>query len=194
MTQAILLIAALALFFFGSLSYVRDTFAGRSKPNRMTMLIWALGPFIACAAALSDGGSWALLPVFMGGLGPFLIFLASFTNSQAYWRLGVLSYVCGIVAMLALVLWRLTADPAVAVLFSILADGLAAFPTIVKAWRHPETETRIAYVFANLNALLGLLFSVDRSFTQTGFLWYLFICNGILIIALYRPALPHRRV
>ena len=88
MIQAILIAAAVVQFLFGSLAYVRDTLAGRSRPNRMTMVIWAAGPFIAIAAALSSGGTWALLPVFIKAAWVLsLFFLHHFVNPKAYWQL-----------------------------------------------------------------------------------------------------------
>src|SRR5215469_15747249 len=96
-SAAILIIGAVIQFFVGSLAYVRDTLEGKSKPNRMTFLIWAAGPFIGVGAGIAAGAAWwALLPVFVGGLGPFAIFLASFRNPAAHWQLGPLDYACGI--------------------------------------------------------------------------------------------------
>ena len=83
----LLIIASLIQFFFGSLVYVRNTFLGRSKPNRMTFLIWAAGGFISAGAAYTAGAGWVALPAFASGIGPFLIFLASFHNPNAYWQL-----------------------------------------------------------------------------------------------------------
>lgn len=84
----ILILASLVQFFVGSLAYVRDILKGKSKPNRMTFLIWAAGPFIGVPAAIVAGATWwALLPVFMAGLGPCVIFLVSFRNPAGYWKL-----------------------------------------------------------------------------------------------------------
>src|SRR5690348_5964176 len=138
----ILIVAALVQFFGGSMFYVRDTLKGKSKPNRMTFLIWAAGPFIGVAAGIAAGAAWwALLPVFVAGLGPFAIFLSSFKNPNAYWKLGVIDYICGALAILALVLWVLTTSPILAIVFSIAADALALGPTLLKSWQYPETET-----------------------------------------------------
>jgi hypothetical protein len=185
---AVLLAGALVQFFVGSLAYVRDTLKGKSRPNRMTFLIWAAGPFIGVAAGLVAGAAWwALLPVFVAGLGPFAIFLSSFKNPAAYWQLGALDYACGALAVLALILWRLTADPTTAIISAILADALASLPTISKSWRHPETETGLTYFAALCNVSLGLLLAPSCTFSQIGFLAYLFIVDLILTVAANRP-------
>jgi hypothetical protein len=75
-----------------------------------------------------------------------LIFLASFTNKKAYRKLEKIDYICGIFSALALVLWRVTKEPAVATIFAILSDGFAAIPTLRKGWRYPETETVLGFI------------------------------------------------
>jgi hypothetical protein len=191
---AILIVGALVQFFGGTLAYVRNTLKGKSKPNRMTFLIWAAGPFIGLGAGIAAGAAWwALLPVFAGGLGPFAIFLASFKNPAAYWKLGPLDYACGILAALALVLWVLTANPITAIVFSILADALASFPTVIKSWRHPGTETGLTYFIALCNVSLGLFVAPSHTFPQIGFLVYLFIADLTLAITANRPWLRKRR-
>ena len=168
--------------------YVWDTLKGKSRPNRMTLLIWAAGPFIGVAAGIVAGAAWwALLPVFVAGLGPLAIFLSSFVNPNAYWKLGALDYTCGALAVLALVLWAVTNDPVVAVVLSIAADALASFPTIVKSWKFPETETGFTYFVALCNVTLGLFLAPSHSFVQVGFLVYLILCDAILSIAANRP-------
>jgi len=185
---ALLIAGALVQFFVGSLAYVGDTLKGKSKPNRMTFLIWAAGPFIGVAAGIAAGAAWwALLPVFVAGLGPFAIFLSSFKNPAAYWRLGVLDYTCGALALTALILWALTADPTTAIIAAILADALASFPTISKSWKYPETETGFTYFAALCNVSLGLLVTPSYTFSQIGFLVYLFIADLILTVATNRP-------
>ncbi len=185
MVIAILIVAALVHFFVGSLAYVRNTLNGISQPNRMTFLIWAIGPFIGVVAGLAAGGSWALLPVFMSGFGPFCIFLASFANPRAYWKLGWLDYICGALAIIALVLWLITDNPINAIIFAIAADVFALWPTLIKAWRFPKTETGRAYCIAFLNVCIGILVST-RNFSDMAFLTYLFVANAALVVAIYR--------
>ena len=184
---AILIVGALAQFFGGSLLYVLNTLKRKSKPNRMTFLIWAAGPFIGVAAATAAGVAWwILLPVFVSGLGPLAIFLASFKNPSAYWKLGTIDYACGALAVLALILWAITTNPIIAIVFAITADGLASYPTILKCWKYPETETGTTYFIALCNVTLGLLVASHYDFLHIGFLVYLFLCDVVLVVAIYR--------
>ena len=183
----VLLFGAVVQFSIGSMSYVRDTLAGKSKPNRMTFLMWSVGPFIGVIAGVMSGVVWwILLPVFMSGFGPFAIFISSFKNPNAYWQLHSFDYICGALAVLALVLWAITNNPIIAIWFAIASDAFASLPTIFKSWVHPETETGFAYFVAMCNVLLGLVLAPAYTFDHIGFLTYFFICDFILVVAIYR--------
>ena len=164
-----LVIAGSAVNFFGSSFYILRTLRGTTKPNRVTYFIWALAPMIAFAAAISDGVGWAALPVFVSGFIPFLIFLASFANKNAYWKLGRFDYACGGISLLALYLWYVTGDPAVAVFFAILSDALASLPTLIKSWKFPETEYWSGYASAIVAAITALIAVPSFTFTNHSF-------------------------
>ena len=61
----------------GAISYIKETLKGNTKPNKVTWLLWAIAPLIATFAALSDGVRLSVLPIFMSGFGPLLVFIAS---------------------------------------------------------------------------------------------------------------------
>jgi len=71
----------------GIVSYIKETIQGKTKPNKITWLLWSIAPLIATFAALSDGVKLSVLPVFMSGFGPLLVLLASFVNKKSYWKL-----------------------------------------------------------------------------------------------------------
>ena len=125
MFEFLVVIAALASLV-AAIAYIRSMSKGKTKPNRVTWLMWTIAAFTAAWAAFSSGVTWAAVPVFMSGLSPFMILLASFFNKRAYWRLSALDYVCGALSSLALVLWYITENPDVAIVFAIFSDALAA--------------------------------------------------------------------
>ena len=76
-----------AVQLIGISDYIKETVKGNTKPNRVTWLLWAVAPLIATVAALTEGVRLSVLPVFMIGLGPLLVFIFSFVNKQSYWKL-----------------------------------------------------------------------------------------------------------
>ena len=193
MLQYLVLFGA-AINAAGSLHYIRDTLRGRTKPNRVTYLMWGIAPLIATAAALSKGVTWAVVPVFMSGFCPLMVFLSSFVNRNGYWKLGTLDYLCGVFSALALILWALTAQPIIAIILAIISDGLAALPTLAKSWSYPETETGIAYVLAIVSASTSFAAVQHWTFAECGFPIYLVVLSSALSFSVYRrkplPAIP----
>lgn len=171
---------------FGIFFYIRETIKGKTKPNRITWFMWSVAPFIATAAALSSGVTWAALPVFMSGFSPFLVFLSSFWNPKSYWRLGMFDYLCGLFSILALILWAITQNPTVAIVFAIASDAFAGVPTVVKCWKKPETETWTPFFAGLISAATTFSIINTWSFTEYAFSAYLITLNCILLIAIFR--------
>ncbi len=191
MLQYMVFIGA-ALQLIGALSYVKKTLSGHAKPNRMTWLMWTIAPLIGTAAAIASGVRWAVLPVFMAGFGPLLVFLSSFVNPKSYWQLGSFDYICGLFSLLALILWGITKQPIIAIIFSIASDGFAAVPTLVKAWRYPETETVAAYVATLFSVFTGFLAVKNWNVSSLAFLVYLMIIDVSLVGAILRGTIRQR--
>jgi len=182
-----------AIGWIGSAAYLRDTLAGRTKPHRVTFLIWGTAPLIGVAASFANGVRWAALPVLMTGLAPALIFLASFHNKNARWEIRPFDYICGAFSILALMLWGLTHEPDIAILFAILSDALAALPTMRKAWTHPETETPLAYATSLISVLTSFVVMPEFTFSACAFPVYLLGCNSIILLVLGRKKLGHAK-
>ncbi len=166
--------------------YVKDTINGKTKPNRVTWLLWSVIPFIAVAAALADGVRWAVLPVFMAGFGPLLVFISSFINSQSYWKLDKFDYSCGAFSVLALALWWVTKEPLLAIILSIAADGFAEAPTLIKTWKYPNTETVMPYFFGVFNACTCFFALKTFSASELSFPIYIVIADSLVIMAFYK--------
>ena len=184
-----LVFAAAFAMLVATYVYVRSMFRGGAKPNRVTWLMWSVAPFIATAAAVSNGVGWATLPVFMTGISPLIIFSASFFTRKAYWKLGKFDYACGALSGLALALWYVTKDPNVAISFAIASDALASAPTFAKAWRYPETESPWPYVVGIFNALSSFGAITLWTFSAYAFPVYLAVISVLLCLAVFNKKL-----
>ena len=185
MLQYIVIIGAVVQLI-GIYYYIRETIRGNTKPNRVSWLMWSIAPMIGAAAALSDGVRWAVLPVFMAGFGPFLVFIASFVNSKSYWKLEKYDYFYGALSVLALVFWWITKEPLVAIFLAIASDGFAAAPTFIKSWKAPESESAVAYTTGVFNALTGFFALKTFGLSEIAFPIYLVLLNLGLTITIYR--------
>lgn len=168
-------ILGVVIAILGSLKYAVETIQGRVKPNRVTFFLWALAPLIAFTAEIKQGVGIQSLMTFGAGFSPLLILLASFVNKKSEWKLSSFDFTCGALSLMGLLLWYVTRVGNIAITFSILADGLAALPTIVKSFHYPETENGWVYLTGAISASLTLL-TIDRwDFAHYGFPAYILI-------------------
>ena len=94
-------------------------------------------------------------------------------------------------AVAGIVLWALTDDPNLAILFALVADLLAGLPTVIKSYRHPETESWIAYAISTLGFGMGVLAIQTFTFENYAFIGYLFLLNGLLALLASRKYHRH---
>src|SRR6185295_3849327 len=118
------------------------------------------------------GAGLSVLPVFFAGFGPLVVILISLAHKNLIWKIGPLDIFCGFLSLLALVIYVLTHSLGISILFAILADGLAAVPTIVKAWNFPESEFAAGYLPGIINNIIGLHIIKNWVFTIYSFSVY----------------------
>jgi hypothetical protein len=185
---------AAAIAFFGVVSYARDTWRGTTKPNRVSWFLWTLIPLIAFAAQLNEGVIYQSALTFVSGFGPAVVLAASFRDRQAYWRITKYDWLCGGLSLLALILWAITKTGAIAILLSIFADALAATPTVIKSYRHPDSESAGAFGLGIIAAVITLLTIQNWTFASYAFAAYLLFSDGIIFVLVKFPNLRPRKV
>jgi hypothetical protein len=171
----------------GSISYLIDTLRGIAKPNRVSFFFWGLAPLIAFFAEIQQGVGLASLMTFAVGFSPLLILSASFFNKNSYWKITRLDLICGTLSLLGLLLWQIIKVGNVAIFFSIMSDGLASVPTIIKSYRAPETENWKVYFGSAISAAITLMTIKVWNFQNYAFPAYIFIvCLFLFILIKFR--------
>ncbi len=84
--EYIVILGAVVSMIFG-LGYAKGVIKGEVKPNKISWLMWSIAPLIAAIAAFSNGVRLSVLPVFMSGFVPLVIFVISLVNKKAYWKI-----------------------------------------------------------------------------------------------------------
>ena len=166
--------------------YCRNMLYGKTRPNLVSWFIWMLAPFIVVFFQLKAGAGLSVVPVFMTGFGPLVVVTFSLCIKKGYWKINTLDIICGIFALMALVLYVITHNLGISVFFAILSDGLAAIPTLVKSWKFPETETAVAYASSIFSNTLGLLIIKNWIFPIYSFGIYNILINATTVFCIYR--------
>jgi hypothetical protein len=135
---------------------------------------------IAVAAQIDDRPGPEVAVTFVLGLGPLVVSAIAFCTDRSASRLTPFTLGCAVASVAGVVLWQLTAKPALAIVFCIVADLLATLPTLRKAYAAPESEYAPPYLLSVL-AMLVTLGTVDGGdFTAYGFPLYMLLVNVTL--------------
>ncbi len=173
--------AAIVIFMIGTVAYVWAVLQGKARPNRVTWGVVALAPMISFAAMLSKDVSFRdALYVFLSGFSPLLIFLSAFVAKHPAWEIKRFDLVCGGLALLGLVLWEISGEGNVAIVCSIVSDALATFPTINKAFTHPDSEKPYEYIAACIAGLISLAIITQYDFEHLAFTIYMVLVTALL--------------
>lgn len=184
----ILLTSAL-LQLLGGILYIKTMIYGGTKVNRVPWFLVAFSAFVATGAALYEGATWSVLPGVMAGFAPCLILIAFFTVPNAYWKSSGLDYFCGFLSLLALTLWVYTHNGIIGLILAILADVLASIPLVIKAWKHPETESSAEFLAALLSSAASLFVIGSWNIAEWGFSLYLVFMCSLLTFSVERKRL-----
>jgi hypothetical protein len=174
----------------GGFYYLYETIVGKAQPNRITWLLWGIFPMVIFVAQRAQGVESLSWTSFVAGFTPLLIVAASFFNKKAYWRSEPRDYYLMAAAIVGIILWAITDDPNVALLFALLADMLAGIPTLIKSYRHPQSESWIAYAISTVGFGISFLSVQTYDFENTAFVAYIFIMNGVLALLASRGRKP----
>lgn len=188
-----LVLISAVLGLTGTFAYIRDMFRGKSKPNLVTWGLWAFAPLVATGAALSaDADGWATVRIFMSGFGPLLVFIFAFIIRQSNWKLSKFDYACGAFSIIALLVWLVANSPLIAILLLAVADLFATLPTIIKAWKYPETETLYTYFIGLLTASIVIPAIPVWNIENSAFQIYLLLANTALFLTVARRYLNRK--
>ncbi|WP_461417176.1 hypothetical protein [Gordonia sp. GN26] len=171
-----------AISIIASLFLARAVLDGGIRPNRVSWFLWAVVPLIAFCAQIAQGVGLSALMTFSVTIAPMLVFACSFLSPHASWRIRPFDIVCGAIAGSAVAMWLILDDPDTAILMSILADAAAAVPTLIKAWRSPETESAAFYFAAGTNGIITVLTLQSWTFAEAAFPVYIAVATPSLAI------------
>jgi hypothetical protein len=169
----------------GSFFYIKDILYGKTRPNIVSWVFWAIAPLIGTYIGYKSGISIPLLlSTFMAGFSPLLVIVASFFNKKSYWKITRFDIWCGVLSFVSIIIWVTTKNGMLSLTFAILADLFASIPTIIKSWEHSETEIAINYSLGILNQLITFLIMKTFSFQSFSFPIYFVLVNLIIVLGI----------
>ena len=184
---------AAVITLLGTFVYAFDIMRGKTKPNRITWTLWTLIPLIIFFAQIAEGVGVASIFTLSYAVGPFIVVATSFANKHSYWKLTLFDYVCGAISLLAIILWVITGDGIVDIVFSIIADFAASIPTLRKGLRAPKTESIIVYIVGIISAVITLLTLHSYDLAKALFALYILVNNVLFYLTIKVFSKFHRK-
>lgn len=187
---------AALLSIIGAYGYIADSLRGQTSPNRVTWSLWGIEGVLAFVVEIQQHVGLAAVMTLMLGLVPWLVVLASFRNSHSVWKIGTFDAFCGAISLAGLIFWCFIHQPTVALISFVVADQIAALPTLRKSWLAPLTESSRIFFLVVVNCGITLL--TLKHFTTAGVLFpgCIFVTDlliGVLVITHVGPRFRSRR-
>ena len=166
------------------------------KPNPVSWGIWSLSGWLAFFGQVTEGVRGEALLTLCVAAVPTFIFCAALVGRRrygAYAPISRLDITCGVLAVVTLAAWRITASGSVAVALSIVCDALVAIPVIRQAYRDPRSDSPSIWVAGAVNAAITLATFRSVTFIESGFaLYFLGLCLLVSFLLIVRPRLRRR--
>jgi hypothetical protein len=162
--------------------YIRDIFLNKTKPERMSWLIWAVLGSIALFSQLAKGASWSLILTGAETVGElFVFFLAIKYGFGGFLKRDIIALIG---AGLGLLLWYLTNEPAVALFIVIAIDLMGSILTVMKSYENPSTETASGWALTLLGGIFGCLAVGNLNFILLAFPLYTCVSSLATLVAM----------
>lgn len=177
---------AVAINLVGACIYAYSVVKGNTRPNRVTWFILSFAPLLAFAAMMSQGVSFhESVFTLETGISPLIIFISTFFAKQPKWEITRFDLACGALSIVGFLLWIILKEGNVAIVFALLADGLAFLPTLIKAFRYPETESPWAFMMGAVAAVIALAIITTYDFKHVAFPLYILIADVLATLFIY---------
>lgn len=156
-------LVSLVLTLAGYAPYIFSIVQKKTKPHFFSWVIWGtVASIIYCAqdSAQAGPGAWAMG---MTAISCFLIaILACFYGEK---NITKLDWLCFIGALTAIPVWYVTQEPLPAVLWVMVIDAGAYYPTFRKSYHKPYEENLAVYISTVMKFSFALLALESYSLT-----------------------------
>ncbi|MDB5164436.1 MAG: hypothetical protein JWL89_62 [Candidatus Saccharibacteria bacterium] len=163
--------------------YIRDILRGMVKPHAYSWAIWWVLVLITSFNQIQNKGGWSSLFLVSGAVAVTLIFILSL--KYGFGNASRLDKVCLALAGVLVVYWITVHDTRLSTLMAVFIDAIGAIPTIIKTYKHPDTETYAPWVISSAATLAALLAVPRLDWVLIIYPIYIFVMNGTIISTKY---------
>lgn len=153
---------------------------GNFKPQRMTRFLLFLVSLLLIVTLFAQKDRNAIYVILAIGIGNLIIFLLSLrTGVGGTSRFDLLVL---LMVIITLIIWKTTNNHILGLCMAIVANFIAFWPTIIKAWHLPGTEEWVFYALYVLSSLLAILSISNFTFGKLALPVFVVFMNGTLVL------------
>ena len=183
--KTILIICSSMFALFSPIFYISSILQWESKPHRTTRFVLLIITMLAFASLLAQHNKVAIFLAGVSCLQSIIIFTLCIKYGMG--GRSKTDITCLIIAWIGILIRKLTNNPIMGLLASLLADFIGMIPALIKTYALPETETWIFYGLDVFAALFTLLAIKNYTYQETSYPIYIMAINLLMVIFILRP-------
>lgn len=179
----------------GGIPYIYNSIRRKTKPHRIAWGIFLVLSIISFASQLSLGARASLIFYGWFVINNVILLSLSLRKNAGYGDVTPLNIFCICMAALAIVLWKTTDSALLALICTLIADGIGALLIVIKSYQHPETETITMWYAGSVATFLNVLAvgSLKASILAAPIQVFLFNVAIVVAILMGRKAHPAKK-
>lgn len=179
-------LAASIFVLIGSIPYIIDIHNKRAHPHVLSWIGWSFITALGASAMMAEGATWSSAIVWANTAMCFAIALYAVVRKAGVWSTTKYDYLFFVFGFLGLILWQTLNMPVLAIVFAIFADISFGLPTIIKAYKNPNSETRLVWIASAISGTLGIFAISNFGFHEAAYPLYLFIYDFTMFLIVLR--------
>ncbi len=187
MLSNLLIAVSVVLACISPITYIRSMVRGKSSPHVVTRFVVMTASVVTFLSLYASVGKIAAFIAGVFAVRSVVLFL--FTLKYGTKGTSSLDYLCLVLAILGLILWRVIGNPLWALSLSITADFLGFIPTLRKTYHKPKSEAPSFYLLE----LILIYINAYATILATGFIvralvfpvYIAVLCTSVLFL-IYR--------
>jgi len=176
-------VSILAAYFIYEWSIV----TGRTRPHRTTRFVIFIVAALGATSLFAGQDRVAVWLLGICAIQSLVVFLMSFKWGMGGWA--KTDILCLAIALLGIIVWQLTDNPALGLYAAITADFAGMVPALIKTYRLPHTEYWLSYIFDVVAAGFTLLAIQKWELQGFSYPLYILVINIVMLILIFRPKL-----
>lgn len=164
--------------------YAKAIFKGEAKPHRTTRFVLLTITALSTLTLFAQQDTVAIWLAGVSTVQAVFIFVLSLKYGMGGYAKSDIA--CLVVAVVGILLWQITDNPALGLYFAILADFTGMVPTLIKTYKLPHTEIYLFFLLDVFAGFFSLMAVKQWTAAAVSFPLYIMLINLTMVFLVLR--------